>query len=199
MTIAHLLEDFSAFERAGRDGNGPDQEVYDLVRLEGFDAGFKAGWDDATKALKNTSELLSETLRENLSDLTFTYHEARSSVLKGLTPMIEEIIRSVLPKILHYSFPACVQEAIQELANENSKPIVSLRVHPDQADTLAKELDHRFDMPVRITGDPSLSQDAAVLDIGNTEMEIDFTAYLEKICQSLSTFFDPERGSIRYG
>ena len=199
MTIAHLLEDFSALERAGRDGNGPGEDVYDLVRLEGFDAGYKAGWDDATKALKNTSGMLSERFRENLSDLTFTYHEARSSVLKGLAPVIGEIIRSVLPQILHNSFPAFVLDAIQELANENSNPTVILRVHPDQADTLAKELDNKLDMPVRITGDPSLSQDAALLDIGHTEMEIDFTAYLEKISQSLSIFFDPERGSIRYG
>ena len=199
MTIVHLLEDFAVFEGVGRDGRGPNEEICDLVRLEGFDAGYKAGWDDATKALNTASETFSETLRENLSDLTFTYHEARSSVIKGLSPVIEEIIRSVLPQVLHNSFPAVVLETIQTLANENSNPTVNLRVHPDQVEALTKELDHGLDMPFQIKGDPCLGQDAALLDIGHTEMEIDFTAYLEKISQSLSTFFDSEKGSIRYG
>tara|TARA_B110000008_G_scaffold138849_1_gene140727 strand:+ start:62 stop:661 length:600 start_codon:yes stop_codon:yes gene_type:complete len=199
MTIAHLLEDFSAYDSARRNGGSANEEIFDLVRLEGFDAGYKAGWDDATKALKDNTDSISATLRENLSDLTFTYHEARNGILKSLAPVIEEIIQSVLPMILHNSFPAFVSETIQELASDSSNPTVNLRVHPDHADVLSKELDQSLDMPFRVKGDRFLSKDTALLEIGHTEMEIDFTAFLEKISGTVSTFFDPEKGSIRYG
>lgn len=198
MIIAHFLEDFSAYDSARRNGGSANEENFDLVRLEGFDAGYKAGWDDATKALKDNTDSIFTILRENLSDLTFTYHEARNGILKSLAPVIEEIIQSVLPMILHNSFPAFVLETIQEIASDSSNPTVNLRAHPDHADILSKELNHGLDMPFQVKGDRCLSKDTALLEIGHTGMEIEFTAFLEKISGTVSTFFDPEKESVRY-
>lgn len=199
MTITNLLEDFSTFEKTDLYGSSSEGETFDLIRLEGFDSGYKAGWDDATEAVKATSGSISEALGENLSNFTFTYHDARAAVLNELAPVIKELTQSVLPKVLHSSFSAIILETIEDIADKSSNPAVHLRVHPAHADTLTKALDNSIDMPFDVVADLTLGEDATLLEIGKTELEIDFTEYFEKISQTLLAFFAKPEVASKYG
>lgn len=199
MTITSLLEDFSTFENASPYGSSSEDARFELIRLEGFDSGYKAGWDDATKAVKANSGSISDALAANLSDLTFTYHDARAAVLSELAPVIKELSQSVLPQVLHSSFSEIILETIEEIADKNSNPTVHLRVHPAHVDTLTKALDNGIDMPFDVVADPALGEDATLLEIGKTELEIDFTEYFEKISKTLLTFFDKPEAARKYG
>ena len=199
MTITNLLEDFSAFKKINFHDPTSDDDGFDLVRLEGFDAGYKAGWDDATAAVKANSTIISDAISKNLSNLTFTYHDARTAVLNELGPIIKELTQSVLPKVLHSSLSDIIVETIDGIADRNSCPTVHLKVHPDQLESLGKILATRIDMPFDIIADPTLHKSTTLLEVGKSELEIDFTQYFEKISQTLTTFFSESEAVRKYG
>ena len=70
------------------------------LQLDAFEEGYRAGWDDAIKAQSDDRTRISE-FAQNLQDLSFTYHEAYSHAINAMTPLLEDIVRSVLPKIAH--------------------------------------------------------------------------------------------------
>ena len=70
MTLSALLEDFSEPQP------GTTVALTDVMieeeKLQAFEKGYQAGWDDSAKAQKDSAAHLSEEFASNIRDLSFT-------------------------------------------------------------------------------------------------------------------------------
>lgn len=74
------------------------------TRQHAYEAGYKAGWEDASSAhAAGQAELRAEVAR-NLQAMSFTYHEARGQILRAIEPLLTDIAASLLPEVARIAF-----------------------------------------------------------------------------------------------
>jgi len=114
MSITHMLEDFGETRR------GTPLSITELSleeeRLEAFERGYQAGWDDCAKSQAEESRQITADLAQNLQDLTFTYEEAYASVMQALHPLLEQMTAAVLPRLARDSLVPRLVETVHDIA-----------------------------------------------------------------------------------
>ena len=114
--LAAFLEDFGAARAGGRPSVAvPDEGALEAAKLEGFDGGYRAGWDDAIKAQSDDQSRISSDFAQNLQDLSFTYHEACNQVLNAISPLLEEVVVKLLPAALHQTLGLHLAEQLRAI------------------------------------------------------------------------------------
>ncbi len=188
-SLAEFLDDFgapSAPEPAVVAGIAPEQA--EAQRLEAFEEGYRAGWDDAVKAQQSDADKFSSAFAQHLSDLSFTYHEANSAMTRAMMPLLEALVATVLPKIARDHFGAHLTEQVQALAAEIGKAPVEIAVAPCRTDAVTTlfETDHGF--PVTVVADETLSEDQADIRFADTERQVDLGALVDQITAAIEGF-----------
>ena len=188
MTISHLLEDYGAFATA--EPVSMTDVSLEEQRLEAFEKGYQAGWDDSVKAQSDDVKRVSTDLAQNLHELSFTYQEAYSAILKSLTPLLQQMVETVLPRAAHQTLGARLTEMIGELASKHAKQPVE--IVSATANVAAVEQMITLDLPLAITvkEEASLSDGQVFIRIGETEREIDLSEVLAEIDRSVTGFFE---------
>lgn len=188
MSVSHLLEDFGAFAR------GTPVALTDISleeeRLEAFEKGYQAGWDDSARALSEENRSLSADLAQNLKDLSFTYHEAHTAVLNGLRPLLDQIISAVLPALAHQALCAQISELLHEIARDHSGQPIEIVTAPANIPALEALLQEEGVLPVSLVEESSLADGQAYLRFGHQEREIDLDSVLTAIEQAVTVFFN---------
>lgn len=190
MSISHLLEDFSAYAR-GRPVSLTDVSLEEF-KLEAFEKGYQAGWDDSAKAQSDAAGHISADLAQNLQELSFTYQEAYAAVLNALRPLIEQTVQQVLPKLAHQGLGAQVSELLSEMARDHGRQPVEMVTAPQNAAALEAVIDQHEALPIELRAEPSMSDGQVYLRFGEAEREIDLTAVLDAIESVVSGFFDEQ-------
>ena len=95
-SLALYLEDFGT-PISGQTAAVISVEMLETERLESFDKGYRAGWDDAIKAKSDEGAQFADGVAQSLQDLSFTYHEVHAQILSNLGPLFEEILQKLLP------------------------------------------------------------------------------------------------------
>ncbi|MEM9579562.1 MAG: hypothetical protein AAF891_02665 [Pseudomonadota bacterium] len=103
--------------------------------LESFDAGYKAGWDDASKAHGDSQSHASGMLARNIEAMEFTLVEARAMVLDALRPILSEVAQTLLPGLASQSLHAHLVTELHSLI-ETAAPD-QLQIETSLADELA--------------------------------------------------------------
>ena len=75
MSAAHLFEDFGEEKPKANLGSGLAVEEVADQKLEAFENGFQAGWEDAIAAQSETQSFVSSGLASSLQNASFEYHE----------------------------------------------------------------------------------------------------------------------------
>lgn len=188
MSISHLLEDFRPYT------NGNPLTLTDVSleeqRLEAFERGYQAGWDDSVKAAEDDSRRVSADLAQTLLDLSFTYEEAHSAVLDGLKPLLEQMIETLLPKLGRQTLTQRIVEEIETIARQQGPQTVELVTAPANASTLKTLLNEDLPMPVTVSEEPTLGEGQAYLRFGSQEREIDLRGALEGIQEKVGAFYE---------
>lgn len=186
MSIAHLLEDFGAHSR------GQPMMMTDLlleeIRLEAYESGFKAGWEDADKDHAQDVRQISAELAGNLRDLSFTYHEACAGLMAGLQPVLRGMVDTVLPEIARASLGVWVVEQLADLAREGLQKPIHIVCAPTNMQALDALLPEYDDPPVVLSAEPSLSEGQVYFRFGGTEYEINLDSVLAEISTAMSGF-----------
>ncbi|MGB7317237.1 MAG: hypothetical protein WBC85_04650, partial [Planktotalea sp.] len=107
MNKSAIFEDFSAGPGAIEPRGSAQSDP-----LEGFEAGYKAGWDDAVAAQQGSQAHLSTVLAQNLEQAEFTLIEAQTEVLKSVKPVLNEITATLLPGLSSAALRALISEEI---------------------------------------------------------------------------------------
>ncbi|MFD0859971.1 FliH/SctL family protein [Roseovarius aquimarinus] len=189
MSISHLLEDFAGVARAPDTiGAGAREDE----RIEAFEEGYKAGWQDAVKAASEDGERIASDFAANLQDVSFTLAEAQRDLLGQLRPLMTGMVEKVLPRMAHRTIGAHVVDALEDMARTAMEGPIRLVTAPGNAAALKALIEERGLAGVTIGTEPSLGDGQVHIRAGDREQEIDMDAVLSQIDAALSGFFDEE-------
>lgn len=163
-------------------------------KLAAYDQGYSAGWEDATTAQSDDQTRMRADLARNLQSLGFTYHEARTHVLRAVEPLLQQVVGRLLPALARETLPPVVLEVLMPLVEKLADAPISLVVNPASRAAVETLLAAATNLPITIVEEPSLSEGQAYLRLGATETHIDLDGATAEISTAMRGFFEsPER------
>lgn len=198
--LQELLEDFSAPEaKAQPSGKLMSDADLEGFKLEAFESGYRAGWDDALKAQSQDRESVSSAFAQQIQDLSFTYHEAYAHVMNSVAPLLEEMSNVLLPQMAQATLGQHIYEQLHRMAQEIGQMRVQVAVSPENADAILPILDTDFGFPVDILQDETLAQEQADIRFGETERQIDLSDLVQTIKDSVAGLAHDNRRKMNHG
>lgn len=183
------LEVFEAAD-SGQDAvpapaTGADQES----RLEAYEQGYRAGWEDAAAAHAEDQRRIRVDLARSLQALGFTYQEARAHVLKSLAPLMQDMVGKLLPEMAREALAPTVLETLMPLAEQLADEPVTLVVNANDRKAIEELLEQATGLPVTIVEEATLSEGQAFLRLGLQEVHIDLARATAEIAAAVRGFF----------
>ena len=189
--MALKLEVFDTGEKPAR----TQTVILDRVALEdeklaAYDRGYAAGWEDAVAAQTGDQTRLSADLARNLQTLGFTYHEARSHILKAIEPLLLQIVGRLLPEIARETLAPFVLETLMPLAEGMADAPVTLVINPSVRAAVEALLEQATGLPIVVEEEPTLGDGQAYLKLGTVEAQVDLDRATADIAAAVRGFFD---------
>lgn len=166
-----------------------DAGAMEEARLQAYEQGYTAGWDDAVAAQAADRDRIGADLSRALQALSFTYHEAREHVLRAIEPLMTEVVGQVVPVAARAALGALVVETLRPLAAQASLAPVRMTVHPDSRAAVEQALLLEPALPVELVADPALGPTEARLDLGQGERRIDPGETAVALAGAVADFF----------
>lgn len=181
------LEDFGAVTQVpASDANlGMSADEVEVERLAAFDRGYSAGWEDATSAAEQDGERLKTELANTLRDMGFTFHEARAHVMRGLVPLLQAVVETVLPEAVQTTLGVRLQEEINDLAEDAADLPILLRTAPGEADAIRNSVADVPGLPIDLDEDSSVPPGQLFLILGRSEVNMDLAGPVQRLRDTL--------------
>lgn len=200
-SVSHLYADFGRLagsnSPAGAIGLDPD-EVEDL-KLNSFESGYRAGWDDAVKATGEEQKQLSAEFVQQLQDMSFTYHEAYTKLSKTMQPLMTRFVTKLLPEVAHQGLGLHLMDQISKLMDQQSDNAIELTVAPQTRATVEELLEERLAVPFAVAEDSSLHTLQVYLRVSDVERQINLDEILTGIGEAVDAFFDTIDAEVPHG
>lgn len=201
--LQDILEDFGAAVRASPVWTAAEPQISDSeiegMKLESFESGYKAGWDDAVKAHSDDRARISSALGQHLQDLSFTYHEAYSQVMNAVTPLLNEMVQVVLPEIARASLAQHIADQLAGRAKDAGALDVMVAVSPSRIAAVRPLLEQDFGFPIELVEDDTLDEEQADIRFGETETQIDLGDLVASVKEAVDGFTHDNRRKIANG
>lgn len=189
MSISHILSDFTALQ-ATADFQQPD--AMETFRLEVFETGYKAGWDDAAKAYDETNTRLSNDVLRNLCDLSLEHQSNYAQLQTRLTTIVNEISNVLIPTVADQSFAPKLIIFLEQQLKDTGMDTLDLHLNSKTArrlgDLMTPDLADRINLKVS----PDLSETQAILQINGDAIEFTFKDAIEKLSDELAGFLSQQ-------
>lgn len=197
---ALVLENFAAQSNPSLPENlaGADAES---IRLEAYEAGYKSGWDDANSESAASDRRIAADLERSLTDLSFTYEEARAEVLTGMSGLVSSILTSFLPKLAAEAVLPRVADELNALIAVAGVGRCSLRAAPGTCRQLEWLAETYVDMDLQIVSEDAYPDGRVTLQFASETKEIDLTDLLVSMTGAIRDFIhssQPEQ-ELRHG
>lgn len=166
-------------------------------RLADYEQGYAAGWEDAIAAQDQEISRLRSDLGRSLQEMSFTYHEAHSHVLRTLEPLLQDMVSKVLPAIAREVLAPMVIEHLRPVAKELASQPVVLVAHPSNREMLEQIVIADATFPIEFREEPSLGDGQAHLLLGEEETRVDLDGVVNAIASAVSGFFQIEKQEER--
>ncbi|WP_233192765.1 FliH/SctL family protein [Acidimangrovimonas sediminis] len=176
-----------------------DSAQIEEMRLESYEQGYKAGWEDATTAHAAEQDRIGADLARSLQTLSFTYHEARTHVLRALAPLLNDVVSVLLPVVAGAALAPQVADRIAPLAAAQSEVPVRIFVNPAARAAVEARLGDGLTLPVELVEEPTLGEGQATLRFGESEERIDLDAVVAEIRGLLAEYFNAEGEDVSHG
>lgn len=187
MSIAHLLHDFGALSQ------GKPVAITDVSleeeRLEAFEKGYQAGWDDCVKSQVEDGRRITADLAQNLQDIGFTYEEVHGEIMGAMQRLLQQITQTVLPPLSHAMLVPQVTEILHDLLETNGRQPVQLTAGPADLAILRRLTAEMPDLACTLTEDQTLASGQVLLRLGESERALDMPDVLLRIEHAVSGFF----------
>lgn len=200
------LEDF-ATDGAGQSGPaGPGHSsassslaAIERVRLEGYEKGYKEGWDDAARSELEEQGRIGVEFARNLQDLGFTFQEARSHVLHALEPLLAAMVEKVLPDLVSQTVGQSVLDELMPLAAEAADTPVEIVAGPDSLALIEPMLSAAKGIPFRLVSEPTLAEGQVYLRSGENEKHLDFPRAVDRIGNAIKGLYELNERAFQNG
>lgn len=170
------------------------QAELEETRLASYEQGYSAGWDDAVAAQDKEIARLRADLGRNLEDMSFTFHEAHSHVLRTLEPLLHDMVNKVLPAIARQSLAPMILEHLRPIARELSDVPITLLANPVNREVLERLVIADAPFPLTFQEEESLGEGQVYLKFGTgDETRIDLDGVIGAISSAVSGFFHIEK------
>jgi flagellar assembly protein FliH len=197
MTIAHLLEDFGAV-KAVEAVQSISEELLEEQRLASFEHGYSAGWEDAVSAHDSDTAKISSALANTIEDVSFTYREAQTQLIESLDPMFKVLTSAVLPDTLAASFGHHIVDQLTDMARGQTEQPIAVVVSPGESAAI-RPLLPQGGIEVQLREDAGLAPGQVQLAVGDCEREINSSALIESIRDSVDAFSYQVKEEAQYG
>lgn len=187
-SLRDFLEDFGAPATVPDGPQMVDSGQWEAQRLEAYESGYKAGWEDAIRAQSDDSNRISSAFGQHLQDLSFTYHEAYSRVMNAMSPLLKDIVATLLPGMAQATLGAHIVEELNRHAEAIGALHVIIAVAPSRTQAVSPLVEGDFGFPIRLVADDTLSEDQADIRFGDAEWQIDLGALIEKVAEAVDGF-----------
>ncbi|WP_417262464.1 flagellar biosynthesis protein [Celeribacter sp.] len=167
--------------------------------MAAYEQGYKAGWDDATRAEGEDQSRIGAEFARNLQDLGFTFHEARSHVMKALEPLLTEMVSKVLPNLVNETLGQTILEELLPMAEDASDAPIQIVVSPASRPAIQRLIDDSLTIPLDIIEEPSLAEGQVYLRMGELEKKIDMDSAVEKIGKAINAVYALNEEAMKHG
>lgn len=167
------------------------------ARLAAYEQGYTAGWDDAAAAQSDDMTRLRNELGQSLQDMSFTYHEAHSHVLRTLEPLLRDMVSAVLPALSRETLVPILLEEVKPLAAELAGQPVEIATHPDNVALVEQLIRARAGFPIIVRSETTLGRGQAHFRIGTSERIVDLDGAVTAIRDAVAGFFQLEKEEIK--
>lgn len=171
----------------------------EAARLAGYETGYQAGWDDATKADDNERERIGAEFARNLQDLGFTFHEARSHVMQSLEPLLASMVNKVLPSLVSNTIGQVIVEEILPLAADAADCPIEVVTYPAGHATLEEFLSQNISVPLSIVEEDTLAEGQVYIRMGRTEKQIDLSGAVQRIGEAIAGLYEINEKAVENG
>ena len=183
------------------DRGGPRTDIgqgeLEEARLAAYEKGYTAGWDDAIAAQDAEIARLRADLGRNLEDLSFTYHEAHSHVLRTLEPLLQDMVTKVLPAIARETIGHVALDHLRPLAKGLAGVPITVVANPANRDAIERLFVAEAGFPLRFEEEPSLGEGQVYLRLGESESRVDLDGVIAAISAAVAAFFRIEKHEER--
>lgn len=159
------------------------------AKLAAYEQGYKAGWEDAANAQSETQGSIQADLARNLQQLSFTFQEARSHVLKAVEPLLEEMANRLLPEMARETLAPLVLEKVMPMAEELTEQPVTLVLNPAVRAAVEGLLLEATGLPLTIEEEPTLPEGQVYIRLGTSEAKVDLSRVTKEIAAAVRGFF----------
>jgi len=193
MSKSLMLEDFSVpIAAPGLGGQGAATSISDTqiedVRLQSYEDGYKAGWDDSSKDEADTQGRISADFSQNLQELAFSYHEARTHVMSAVEPLLRELVDKVFPQLAQATLGQHVLAEIERLADGAVSKPIEIVTAPENVAALENLLGDNCALPHVVQEEPSLGSGQVYIRFAEREDKIDLDGMIEGLQSAFSAF-----------
>jgi flagellar assembly protein FliH len=162
-------------------------------RLEAYEQGYKAGWDDAATAQAEDNTRISADFARNLQELSFTYHEAKGQILESLEPLLKEMVVKILPAIAEKTLAHSIASEVLKIAKNHADINIEIVVSPLNRPALEALLENQNNLEISIVDEASMAHGLAYIRFANTEKQIDFESVLSRYLSLVDGFFEQQK------
>lgn len=199
MQLSKIYEDFGEARQLSKPAANLNSEEIEDQKLDAFENGYQAGWDDAVKVHNETRAQINEALTESLRDLSFEYHQMRRDFSEAARSIVSEVIDKALPAMARATLGAHLKDLVTSHARKALDSGVELTIHPDVFAEMSDLLDDELSATVTLIEDNSLSSMQAMLRLGKQEHEVDLERTIKDMRESISTFFATQKSEVSNG
>lgn len=159
-------------------------------RLQAYEQGYAAGWEDATKAQDEDQSRVRADLARNIQGLGFTYHEARDHILGAIGPLLQDLTSRLLPTMAREAMAPLVLEALMPLVEQASDSPIELVMNPAARPAIVSLLEQTAGLSLVLKEEPTLGEGQVYLRLGGGgETRIDLDRALAEIDAAVRDFF----------
>lgn len=205
MARAFQFEDFSTPEQGKAPATGAssslsDQELEER-RLVAYEEGYSAGWNDAIASDTDNQTRISESFAGNLSDLSFTFQEARSNILGATEPIFREMVQKLFPELTEAALCDNVISRLKHYADAAASQPVELVVSPENRSALENLVTRHSGLDLVVTEEPTLGEGQVFLRFGKREEKIDLAEIKQGFEEAIAAFFSSNSNieDVKYG
>ncbi len=176
-----------------------DQSALEDIRMQAYEQGYTAGWDDAAAAQTDDQSRIKADFGRNLQSLGFTFQEARTHVLRAIRPLLNQIITCLLPELAREVLPSVALEVLMPLADEMADAPVTIVVSPASRAAVEVLLEQATGLPLTLIEEPTLGDGQVYLRLGDIETRVDLDRATADIARAVRDFFAVTEKDQRYG
>ena len=159
------------------------------AKLAAYEQGYKAGWEDAATAQSEDQGQIRADLARNLQQMSFTFQEARTHILKAIEPLLEEMVNRLLPEMSRETLAPLVLEQVMPMAEDMTDQPVTLVLNPSVRVAVEALLLQATGLPLTIEEEPTLPEGQVYIRLGASEAKVDLTRVTKDIAAAVRGFF----------